>query len=34
MERTGGGVQFVPAADEQRLPWARTEFSVRIARSR
>jgi len=33
MERTGGGVQLVPAADGQRLPWARTEFSVRIARA-
>jgi signal transduction histidine kinase len=33
MERTGGGVQLVPAADGQRLSWARTEFSVRIARA-
>jgi signal transduction histidine kinase len=34
MQRIGGDVQLVPAADSQRLPWARTEFSVRIARSR
>ena len=32
MERTGGAVQLVAAADPRRLPWARTEFAVRIAR--
>jgi signal transduction histidine kinase len=32
MERSGGGVQLVAAADARRLPWARTEFAVRIAR--
>ncbi len=32
MERIGGDVQLVPAQDAQRLPWARTEFAVRIAR--
>jgi signal transduction histidine kinase len=34
MERSGGGVQLVAADDAQRLPWARTEFAVRIARAR
>ena len=34
MERSGGDVQLVPAGDAQRLPWARTEFSVRIAGGR
>ena len=33
MERSGGGVQLVPSDDAQRLPWARTEFAVRIARA-
>ena len=33
MERIGGDVQLVPAGDAHRLPWARTEFSVRIARA-
>ena len=32
MERSGGGVLLVPPDDAQRLPWARTEFAVRIAR--
>ena len=32
MERSGGGVRLVAGEDEQRLPWARTEFAVRIAR--
>ncbi len=32
MERSGGGVLLVPPDDGQRLPWARTEFAVRIAR--
>ncbi|HWE24394.1 MAG TPA: HAMP domain-containing sensor histidine kinase [Myxococcales bacterium] len=34
MERTGGGVQLVPAADPGRRPWAHTEFAVRVARRR
>jgi signal transduction histidine kinase len=34
MERSGGGVDLVGAADPRRLPWARTEFAVRIARAR
>ena len=33
MERIGGDVQLVPAGDAHRLSWARTEFSVRIARA-
>jgi two-component system, NtrC family, sensor kinase len=33
MERSGGGVQLVAPDDAQRLPWARTEFAVRIARA-
>ena len=33
MERSGGGVELVPPDDAQRLPWARTEFAVRIARA-
>jgi hypothetical protein len=32
MERSGGGVDLVARADPLRLPWARTEFTVRIAR--
>jgi signal transduction histidine kinase len=32
MERSGGGVRLVAAADPHRLPWARTEFAVRLAR--
>jgi signal transduction histidine kinase len=32
MERTGGSVHLVAAGDSRRLPWARTEFAVRIAR--
>ena len=32
MERSGGDVRLVPPDDAQRLPWARTEFAVRIAR--
>jgi signal transduction histidine kinase len=32
MERTGGSVRLVGALDPHRLPWARTEFAVRIAR--
>jgi len=32
MERHGGNVRLVPADDGQRLPWARTEFTVCIAR--
>jgi signal transduction histidine kinase len=33
MERTGGNVQLVGQADPHRLPWARTEFAVQIARA-
>ena len=32
MERSGGGVDLVHREDPLRLPWARTEFTVRIAR--
>jgi two-component system, NtrC family, sensor kinase len=32
MERSGGSVRLVPPGDAQRLPWARTEFAVCIAR--
>jgi signal transduction histidine kinase len=32
MERSGGSVDLVARADPLRLPWARTEFAVRIAR--
>jgi signal transduction histidine kinase len=32
MERGGGGVDLVGREDPLRLPWARTEFAVRIAR--
>ena len=32
MERSGGDVRLVAADDAHRLPWARTEFAVRIAR--
>jgi len=32
MERIGGDVRLVSAGDAQRLAWARTEFSVCIAR--
>jgi signal transduction histidine kinase len=31
MQRSGGDVRLVDAADPRRLPWARTEFSISLA---